>query len=159
MKVWKVILATVLIFGTGAASGYFLSRHFFGPTEARSRDITVETNSPPMWRLQHVEFLKRIEKPLNLTPEQRVRLEAIMRSSHERTKPIWDEIGPQLRAELKQVREQILTELNPEQQQKFESLLKTRSFKHNEPPSLTERPPRRRPGQTNSPANRPPPRL
>lgn len=139
MKVWKVILATLVIFLTGAMTGGLITRSYIDP----SPRLITQVDSPPMWRLQHVEFLRRIAKQLNLSPEQQTRIEKIMRDSHERTKPTWDQISPKLREELREVRQQIQAELDSEQQKKFESLLKTRSYKFNEPP--LERPAKRRP--------------
>lgn len=100
-------------------------------THRHEKPIHVEslsvTNTPAPWQIQRIEFLRRIEKHLDLTPVQRERIEKIMRDSQERTKPLWDQLSPKLRDELKQVREAIRAELSPEQQKTFEKLIKPRT--------------------------------
>ena len=139
MSFWKVILATMVIFGCGVLTGAFVTGQRPAETTAPpSLERPAQTQKPPAgptWQLQRVEFLHRIEKNLELTAEQRARIEKIMRESQDRTKPLWDQIAPQMREELRRVREEIRAELTPEQQKKFESLLKKSSRKDENPPT------------------------
>lgn len=126
MSAWKVILATLLIFGSGFVTGALLvQRGNSARPLASSPVVSSEPPAPAPWPLR-ADFLRRIEKQLDLTPQQHARIQKIMRDSQERTKPLWEDIGPQLREELKQVREQIQAELSPEQQEKFQELFKPR---------------------------------
>jgi hypothetical protein len=131
---WKVILATMVIFGCGVVTGAILIT-----TVGRSHSPGVETilrpsgngksnpNNPPSpLQIQRVEFLRRMEKQLNLTADQRERIGKIIRASQDRTKPLWDIIAPQMRKEVKRVQEEIKQELTPDQQIKFAELLKPR---------------------------------
>ena len=147
MSPWKVILATAVIFGTGSVTGALMIKR-----QDRVQNVTSQTNAAPVrlgnfsapnWQLQRKEFLHRMDKQLQLTPDQRQHIEKILSDSKERTKPVWEQIAPQLREEMKHVREEIRQELNATQQKKFEQLLKPRSSLKKE---IT---PRRRP-QTNS---------
>ena len=129
MKAWQVILATMVIFGAGVVTGGLFVKHVGHVQNPHPPANAAPHNAPAPWHLQRVEFIRRLEKQLDLSPDQRKRVEDIMRESQERTKPLWEGIGPQLREELKNVREQIRAELTPQQQKKFdEELLKSRSF-------------------------------
>ena len=111
MKNWKVILATLLIFVTGMVTGA----------------VTVKRlQSPPRspGPVQRVEFLRRIERRLDLTPSQRERIDKILSQSQERTAKLWEQIAPKMHEEFASVRKQILDELDSKQQAKFEELLK-----------------------------------
>ena len=125
----------MVIFGCGVVTGGLLMRQertqeaavtiVAPPKPANTRN----SSSVPLGQLQREEFLRRMVKQLNLTPEQHDRISKIMHASQERTKPLWDKIAPEMRAELKKVREDIRNELTPEQQKKFADLLKPRPRK------------------------------
>lgn len=117
MKIWKVILATVVIFAAGALAGGILVKTF-GPKP----DIT----KPPVpGILSQQRFQSRLKEKLELTPEQTNRIDKIFAESNERIRILWGLIGPELQKELKEVRDNIRAELSPEQREKFEQLLKS----------------------------------
>lgn len=122
MNTWKVILATLVIFGCGVLTGAFIvdGRR---SNSAHAGERAAKTGIPA-WQFQRLEFLHKATKHLDLTPEQQQRVEKILRDSQERTKQLWDRVAPQMRDELHKVRESIRAELTPEQEKKFEVLLK-----------------------------------
>jgi hypothetical protein len=119
------------------------------------------TNAPfSIWHIQQREFIRRMDRELDLSPEQRERIAQILKESQERTKLIREKILPEMREEMKKVREQIRAELTGDQQEKFEQAMKTKSpRKPDEPGEELRRKlspkdgPRRQ--QTNSPATNP----
>ena len=121
MKVWKIILATLVIFAAGAVTGALFTRN------TRPAPAVTDQRDPLLFPI-HVQdrFLVRMDKELDLTPEQRARIEKIFSESRERMKIMFDLIGPELKIELRVVHERVRTELNPEQREKFETLLKQR---------------------------------
>lgn len=124
MNYTKVILAALVIFACGVVSGFLLSsahRHPMPPPPSAG-----VTNALPPWQSQRLDFLRRITKHLELTTEQRERIDKILQESQKRTRPLWEQIAPQLQQELTKVRDDIRAELNPQQQEKFEKLLKIR---------------------------------
>jgi Spy/CpxP family protein refolding chaperone len=127
---WKVILATLVIFCSGLVVGALLVKKS-ARTGLNSRPLhNVSTNTPiSLWHQQQREFLRRMDHELGLNPEQRVKIEKILKDSQERTKQIREKIAPEMREELKNVREQIRTELTPEQQEKFEEVVKIKPRK------------------------------
>lgn len=123
MSQWKVILATLIIFGSGVITGGLLVKTTTQPLKAvRHKD--GNPNAPAPWQLQRADFRRRMEKDLDLTTEQKQHIDKIFHDSQERMKPVWDQISPQLHGEIERVQTDIRSELTPEQRQKFDELLK-----------------------------------
>lgn len=164
MNYWKVILATVVIFGTGVLTGGLLVDHVSHAHQKNSRRAPAKpvatpptnhqapTNSsdffmPRMAKEMGKQFVKQLNDTLKLTPEQREKIEKIIVEGQERNREIWTNVVPKMRGVMQEVNEQIRTELTPEQLKPFEELLKN---------------PPRRPSGTNTPslsrpASNPPP--
>ena len=127
MKIWKVILATIVIFVAGAFAGGMLVR-------------TFGTTMP--YFLTQQFFKERLKKELHLSAEQTKHIDKIFTESGANMKILWDLIGPEVEAEKRDVRDKIRKELTAEQREKFEQLLK-------QPPHRPDGPRRQRSG-TNS---------
>lgn len=117
---WKVLLATLVIFGSGVATGALLLKT---AACADSKAPVPEKKNAHALPLQRMDFLRRMETNLDLSVQQKERLEKIMRQSQERTKPLWEQIAPQMAAEMQRLREEMRRELAPGQQARFEQLL------------------------------------
>jgi len=148
VKIWKVILATLVIFGTGVVTGGLLvgvigrinvhprfaplldhAAHATptGPTANPDR-VVLPMGTPPRRALSK-EFLERLNRELKLSPEQRQQVEEILTTGQEHTKAIWEKVAPEMRAEMKETREQIRAVLSPEQNARFQELMKARPAK------------------------------
>jgi len=79
-----------------------------------------------MPEVRRMDFVLSVHRELKLTPEQRERIEKIVCAGQEQTKALWESIAPQMRKEVQDVREKIREELTPEQEARFEELLKQR---------------------------------
>jgi len=117
VKIWKVILAAVVIFSAGAVTGGLtvklksqaprnISRTYPSPSSARPRG----------------DLADRMQKELNLTPAQREDIDRILRESKERTKKIWESAHDESR----NLRNNIRGVLTPEQRAPFEEVFKPR---------------------------------
>jgi Spy/CpxP family protein refolding chaperone len=151
VSAWKPILAALVIFAAGVVTGGLtvgLRRQTVGPRWATSspdlpRPVVVgdgikrppegsrwATSSPDLprpWLTQRLaaqqgDLFRRMENHLDLRPEQRQRLEAIVRESQERIRALADDLAPRTREELRRMREKIREELTPEQRRKFEKI-------------------------------------
>lgn len=129
MNYWKAILATMVIFGAGVITGGLLVREtqvIKRPKQGRP----AATDHPPAAQnatpsqMQRLEFLVRAHDELDLTAEQRERIERVIREGQERTGQLWESISPDMRKELQLVRERIKAELIPEQRRRFEELIR-----------------------------------
>ena len=155
MSAWKVILATMVIFGCGVVTGALLMKTELpsagAPAEPAQHPPASTNQPPPLAQIQRPEFLRRMQKQLELTASQRDEIAKIMKASQERNRPLWDRIAPQMREEVKRVREEIRQVLTPGQQTKFDEMLKSRPRKAEGAAGRPERPPVESPAQTNAP--------
>jgi Spy/CpxP family protein refolding chaperone len=149
---WKVILATVVIFGAGVFTGGLLVNYVDHPhhgnphrPQAGAADHPP-TNNPappvlpeiPMPRIADrmgKQFVQQLNDTLQLTPEQREKIEKIIAAGQEQNREIWTNVAPKMRAVMQEVNQQIRAELTPEQLKPFEELLKQHSSK----PTFSER--------------------
>jgi hypothetical protein len=154
VNAWKVILATLLIFGTGLVTGGLLVRHM-QPEEDPAPKIAVQpTNSSP--GNIRLEFLKRMQPALGLTREQRVAIDRQLEQSQARIQALMNPVQPRIKEEIEKTREAMRKELTPEQQTRFDELLKQPPRQRR--PSPSREGPRERfekgPGRTNTPTFR-----
>lgn len=162
MNFWKVILATVVIFGAGVLTGGFLvdavhdghprgARRPPANTEARPPRPAAEIPPPRMAERMGKQFVQQLNDTLQLTPEQLAKIEKIIAVGQEQNHEIWTNVAPKMRAVMQEVNQQIRAELTPDQVKQFEELLKhppKRSAGTNAPPAGL--------AGTNAPAKKPP---
>jgi len=125
VKVWKVILAALVIFSAGVVTGrltFQLDLLTPPPPERSTRNFQRSRQRP--------ELIDRMEKELSLTPEQRERIKVILKDSRDRMKRLWESVSPQADEEFKRVHTEIMAELTPEQAAKNEELFKPPNSKH-----------------------------
>jgi Spy/CpxP family protein refolding chaperone len=120
---WKVILATVVIFGAGVLTGALVVQ--FAPAAGIQRHQRAgrlgEVGSPGGMRL---DFLRRVQRDLKVTSDQRDRIDKILKQSQERTRKVMEPVAPQLHQELQRAKAQFREILTPDQQVRFDELLK-----------------------------------
>ncbi len=126
MRFWKVILATLVIYGAGVITGALVVNLRY-PEEARPLSVKAAAPPAPPLQIQRKEFFLRMKRELRLRADQQQRIEQIIHESQQRTQPLWDQVAPQMQEELRGVKEKIRAELDPDQQVKFAELLKPRS--------------------------------
>ncbi len=146
MKNWKVIVATVVIFCTGATTGgllikYVQHSHPKAPRRATAtsevhpsatnhspRTVNAAQPQPPEVLSKH--FLQRLDENLHLPPEQ-----------HEAIQKIISEGQNQMRKVIQDSRLEIREALTPPQRLKFDVLIQRRFhhplFTTNAPTALT----------------------
>jgi hypothetical protein len=137
---WKIILATLVIFGAGVVTGVFVEK----ANRARNGG-EVTLNIGPS--LVQERFLERMRKELALTDDQFNCLEVVFRESRERMAVWWLWIEPELEREMAHVREEIRGQLNSEQRDKFAKLLREQRRSAGPPPGDKQHKDRR-PGGT-----------
>ena len=123
MKIWKVILVTLVIFGAGVVTGSLLATKTHS-TDSQQTNQTDPGASAP--RALRMDFVDRLKGELDLSPEQLSKIETIVQESQKRTKEIWEQCSPEMHAEFKRTKEKISAVLTEEQQQKFIELMKQR---------------------------------
>jgi hypothetical protein len=147
VSIWKVIFATLVIFGAGVITGVLGYNRFYPPAMVSVQGPEASVPQSPINPWPHVtkgpqgtnspvkvrnDFLTRFGKQLELTPEQSGRIEQILSDSQKRTKEISDGIAPFLREEVRHTRELIRTELTPEQSRKYDEMVRPNKQKKKE---------------------------
>jgi Spy/CpxP family protein refolding chaperone len=116
----------MVIFACGVITGAMVTRTVAPKIEPALAAAPPPARTPatPVLQMQRAAFFKQMEKQLDLSAEQRDQISKILKASQERTQPLWNQIAPQMKEELKNVREEIRGVLTPEQRKKFAELLK-----------------------------------
>lgn len=114
MSTWKVILATLVIFVAGLITGAVMVKRTMG------RPVLVSSN------IARENALRRMTGELGLSAGQREEIDQILRESSERTKLIWEFVGPYLQDEYRDLNAELRAVLDPDQRRKFDRLLKER---------------------------------
>ena len=117
MKIWKAILATLVIFAAGMFAGGLVAKKVLP-----KKPLPIP--APPVDMQQR--FYQRLKKELQLTADQTNRIDKIFIEGNASVKIIWDLMAPELQKERQVVYDNIRGVLNPEQREKFEQLIKER---------------------------------
>lgn len=125
VKSGKVILAAVLIFLAGVASGGVAAR-WYGQGRQPSPAARVGLASMP-WTAQRVEYMRRLANHLSLESDQRGRIDQHIDASQQRLRALWEPMEPQAKEELRVLRKRIESELSLAQRVRFNTLCRERS--------------------------------
>jgi len=141
----------MVIFGTGVVTGGLLVGY---AQHGRDRRPQHSANAnrpaqPPSAGGTRIDFLRRMERELNLTAGQHEPIDKILKEGQERMKKLMETIEPRRREELKHTIDEFRAVLTPEQQKRFDDLLKQQQQRGREQRKAA--PPRER-----SPQNPPP---
>lgn len=194
MNTWKIIFATLVIFAAGVVTGGLLvsyaDRAQQKPRRSWPREVANRRpdNRPPatnprdpanrepaaapripgtLPKMLRADFLQLLDREIQLTDEQRQRVERIISEGQERNKELWNRVVPEMRREMQATRERIRAVLEPEQLKRFEELMKQRPQRRGDEPltqpdrRLRDRPrrglpPRQGPLPEGTPRPRPP---
>lgn len=126
MNSWKPILAALVIFAAGVVTGGLTVNLRTRPASPGWRILEQRAGPSQSWDNRIRELGKRMEHQLDLTAEQRDRIEVIVRDSQRRIKGVFDEVTPKARDEFRETRMRIREVLNAEQRRRFEELFKVR---------------------------------
>jgi Spy/CpxP family protein refolding chaperone len=156
VNTWKVILATMVIFGTGVVTGGLLVLHSerIQPRHTQHQGGAPRVSPPASAGGMRLEFLRRAQRELDLTPEQRERIDKLIKESQERSRKLMEPIAPQLRGELEQTKTEFLEVLTPAQRARFEQLMKQQQQRPHEQRRPAQ-PPIERPAEPAPPAKAP----
>jgi hypothetical protein len=144
VNTWKAIFAALVIFGAGFVTGNVLNRvsNPAKPPVAAPppRAAAPHSSQPPLSleQLRKVELMGRVQKDLDLSPEQHARIEKIIGDSQERIRDLWDQVAPDIHDEYDDVQKKVCQELSPDQKKRFDDLMKQQQHK---PKPATNAPP------------------
>jgi Spy/CpxP family protein refolding chaperone len=144
VNTWKAIFAALVIFGAGFVTGNVLHRMSAAGkapvAPAPVRTAAHSSQSPlSLEQLRKVELMGRVQKDLDLSPEQHARIEKIIEDSQSRIRDLWDQVAPDIHDEYDDVQKKLCQELTPEQKKTFDDLMKKQQ--HKPKPATTNAPP------------------
>ena len=116
----------MVIFGTGVITGALVGRQtqsISAPDRPRPR-VANRVGMVSAAGDLRLEFLRRAQRELNLSPPQRERIDKLIKESQERTRKLMEPVAPDLHAELQNTKEQFLEVLDPAQRKRFDQLVK-----------------------------------
>jgi len=113
----------MVIFGTGVVTGGLLVGHFErAPAPPRQPGPGMPRPGPMLSAgSMRLDLLRRMSKDLELTTEQHERVDKILKESQERTRKV---MAPFLREEMRRTTVEFRAVLTPDQQPRFDELLK-----------------------------------
>jgi hypothetical protein len=130
VNAWKVIFATIVIFGAGVFSGGLLvnfvdhSRpggiHHPPPPAVPHEPM----DTAPRPEVLKTNFVQRLDEALQLTPEQKGEIEQIVQEGQERNRQLWQQIAPEVRGVAQDTRQHIKAVLTEEQKKQFEDMFR-----------------------------------
>jgi Spy/CpxP family protein refolding chaperone len=126
---WKVILATIVIFGAGVVTGGLLVNYVMHSSHRHPLPppvIQPDDGLPPQIRAEMLkkQFVQQLDDKLNLTKEQREQIQKIIADAQQNSRDLWKLVAPQFKALMQDTRQQIREVLTPEQRKQFEMLMK-----------------------------------
>ena len=114
MSRWKVIFAVVVIFAAGAATGA-LSLRSLAPEPSHQK--APPPPAPPFPSAK--AYIEKLDRQVQLTDDQRAKVEEILMESQERMKKLWEPISPMAREEFRRTRKEISEILTEEQREQW----------------------------------------
>lgn len=139
MNAWNLILATVVIFGTGVITGGLLVDHVLHPHPkvthrvpvpvTATNHVAAEThptdfNKPKPSEIISQQFVEQLDERLQLAPAQHEAIEKIILGGQEENHSISTNCAAKYRQVVQDVKQKILEQLNPDQIKAFEKLLR-----------------------------------
>ncbi|MGD1088738.1 MAG: hypothetical protein ABR955_08430 [Verrucomicrobiota bacterium] len=143
MNFWKIILATVVIFGAGVMTGGLLVNYveYAHPGNPRPPAGNHDPDLPmPRAVMFNKSFAQQLDDVLHLTPDQRKAIEKIIADAQQRNHDLWKLVSPEFRSVMQDAHQKIREQLTPDQRKQFEELFKQFRALHR-PPSGTNAPP------------------
>lgn len=113
MKKPVALVAMAALFLIGALAGALATHLYYARQLQRP-------GGPPAMAAER--FAMRLERQLELTAEQKQRIDEIIRESHEESRALREQLSPEVRAHMERTHERILEILTPEQREKFEEV-------------------------------------
>ena len=116
----------MVIFGAGVVTGGLLVGFSQHDRDRRPQHLVNASRpaQPPSAGGTRIEFLRRMQRDLNLTAEQREPIDKIIKEGQERTKKLMETVEPRRREEFKRTMEEFRVALTPEQRTRFDELVK-----------------------------------
>ncbi len=122
----KTAIGLILLFLVGALTGILGTEIYYKDR----MDRFIERDPPPLHR-RTPSVIKRFSREFNLTEQQRIEIEKIVKESEAKIFGIRQKYMPEIREIHDQSFKQMREKLNPDQQEKLEKLYEKIKRRHN----------------------------
>lgn len=135
MREWKIVVAALVIFGAGVVTGGLTVR--LARSVSFRQPMVVGSVQEPMGgtgprapksnllmrhEVQMRDLMRRMDQRLDLTPQQRSRIEGLVADTQRRMQQILSETAPRTRDEIRELHHRIRSELTLEQRREYDRL-------------------------------------
>ncbi len=130
MNSWRVILATMVIFGAGVVTGGLLVRHSESGRSRQMESSSGVRSGAPLTApyitaySSRLDFLRRLQRDLDLTPDQGERIDRLLKQSQADIFDSWQWAEADMGDVLQWTKSEFRKVLTPAQQARFDELLK-----------------------------------
>lgn len=157
MREWKIVVAALVIFGAGVVTGgltvrlarsvSFRQPMVVGPVQepmGGSGLRAPKSNLLMRHEAQMRDLMRRMDQRLDLTPQQRSRIEGLVADAQRRMQQILSETAPRTREEIRELHHRIRSELTLEQRREYDRLTRPTNNNPGGPEGNGQRGPRDR---------------
>jgi hypothetical protein len=143
VNTWRIVAAALVIFaagvltggaGAGLASRFNRERRYPAAPRIGTNSVPRPANNafraPGASRL---ELLQRMTRDLDLSEEQRLKLDLVVSQGQIRLNELWEPVAPKSKATYDEIRKQLYAVLTQEQRQRLDAALKRRTMPRNVP--------------------------
>lgn len=116
-----ITLAAVLVLGIGA--GILVDRFLLLARVESATNVDSDSDREQRHDDHAKRFRARLQRELDLTDEQKTRLDQVLENNHETAERFWEDSRARFEELRKSFREDIRSLLNPEQRAKFDEML------------------------------------
>lgn len=117
-------VALVLVFGAGVAAGVALDRTWLAPDRASGPEATRSEKPEGKKPERERTVIERFSDELELTRDQRARIDTILDHFRDRMHEMWSEVRPRYRTLVDSARTRIVEVLTEEQAEQYRELLR-----------------------------------
>lgn len=138
VNTWRIVAAALVIFAAGVLTGgagaglatRFSRERKYAPLIARPLTNAMPRLTNNVFRAPggaRLELIHRLTRDLDLSEEQKTKLEPVFTNGQARLNALWDPVAPKAKAVYDEIRKEINSILTPEQKQRVDAALRRRS--------------------------------
>lgn len=123
MKYSQVILASLVLFATGGAGGYFLGLRSKSAQPIATTSVTSSEKAPWFRDRSLNHFVDFLEKEIQIDESQKTKIVEIINQSNEKMKQIWDDVRPKAAQQMDATNVEIKAVMTSEQVIRFDQVM------------------------------------
>lgn len=123
MKYSQVILASLVLFASGGAGGYFLGLRSKSAQPIATTSVTSSERAPWFRDRSLNHFVDFLEKEIQIDASQKAKIVEIINASNEKMKQIWDDVRPKASQQMDATNTEIKAVMTADQVARFDEVM------------------------------------